>query len=391
MDMESECDMSVGAKSLSHPQSTRRNPRFILLSMGIIAAGIVYLRRLVPIIDNELYNLAITDRTRQLRRNGRADGILDRLGVRSSMALAPAMVSQGAGPELINLAGQTFNFNTAPRVGRGLNWYRVVSSPRFKWNVAPYRWNQCPAGSDKFLGDTGFIFNEPSPQDPTKMVSKYLRFQITRRDERDCSFNYSKTCLSGGSFLMTLGKTAKQLMHPGDYSLKTSNDKIRIVAYNTNRDCSILNSRAGGESSTSVLSRNADSKTPMDYIRQDKSSTLNPRGCAAWIEERAAKQDLFQYNSDMSTVHVDTPWMQLVIQVTHHKVEMDEACVHSNMNVWITNISKEITEDGFNGVLGGNNFIQNGRTLEYKDAALLDHVVDGPFGSTYQERSMESM
>ena len=187
--------------------------------------------------------------SRMLRSEGSGGDYYDRFaefvsqlfGLRSSRA-PEAITSRGPGPELTDPARRVFRFHGETSGRPGVRWYRILSSPRFQWNAAPYRWSMCPDGEDKFLGRAGFAFHEPHPQhpDPSRTVSKYLQFQVLRRDERECLWNYSKTCLAGGSFAMKFGKTARDILHPGDYKLKTSDGGvIRIVAYNTNRDCTI--------------------------------------------------------------------------------------------------------------------------------------------------------
>jgi len=328
----------------------------------------------------------------------------------------PMMVAQGAGPELTGLAGQKFQFNGDAHPtgvtwynGReltgvagqkfqfngdahptGVTWYNLLSSPRFQWNMSPIRWKNCPEGANTFLGDSGFTFHVPHPKDPSnsaKLVAKQLRFRVERRDARDCQWNYSKTCLAGGSFIMNFGETAKDMLHPGDYSLMTSDGVIRIVAYNTNRDCSREITRMPQD-----VTRVTDGgkEKPIDYLRQGIASTMNPQGCNAWIQERDARDDLFSYNSDLSTVHIDTPWMQIIIQVRQNKVATKDTCIYANMNVWVANVAPGILGDDVSGLLGGDHnplsTMADGplssslrrRTLSYMNVEK--HVVYGPFG-----------
>ena len=44
-----------------------------------------------------------------------------------------------------------------------------------------------------YMGDAGFTFHVPDPQDPSKVLqSKYLRFRLEQKDDRSCMWNYSK-------------------------------------------------------------------------------------------------------------------------------------------------------------------------------------------------------
>mmetsp|Transcript_26163 Transcript_26163/g.42542 ORF Transcript_26163/g.42542 Transcript_26163/m.42542 type:complete len:233 (-) Transcript_26163:37-735(-) len=214
------------------------------------------------------------------------------------------------------------------------------------------------------------------------MISKYLRFRVERSDERECLWNSARACLAGGNFIMNFGKKARNILYPGDYSVATSDGAIRIVAYNTNRDCS----RRMADSPRNVTAApRATEKAPIDYLRQGKSLTENPRKCKAWIKERMLEDDLFTFNSDFSTVHIDTPWMQITIQVSQKKVATEDTCVHAIMNIWITNMIPELLEDQFGGVLGEHHHLtyfsyapkMMSRDLKHEDVE--EHIVTGPF------------
>lgn len=294
-----------------------------------------------------------------------------------------AVASQGAGPELTGLDGQIQRFHIEDHPDqRGVTWYKLLASSKLQWNMAAYRWNKCPHGEDVFMGNTGFSFHEPDPQDPTKMLSNYLQFRVQRRDERDCLWNYSKACLAGGSFVMKFGKTESDVFHPGDYSLETSDGVIRTVAYNTNRACSI-------EMNPDIASAGLSlENTAIDFLRQAKEYTVDPEGCETWIKEREEKDDLFSFNSDLSTVNIHTPWASITIQVRQNKVKTEESCVFASMNVWVTNLSPDLLADEFSGVLGVEkhfNFPPSSSTSNVAIRALShmdteQYEVDGPFG-----------
>lgn len=316
----------------------------------------------------------------------------------------PGASSQGAGPSLTGLSGQTFKFYGQQSHLEGITYYNILASPKMQWNMAPYHWPSCPEGSDMYLGDTGFSFGDNSRKSISASAldsiihtsdnsNKQLRFRITRRDERECTWNYSRACLAGGSFVMKLGPTARDMFYPGDYSIKTSGDgEIRVVAYNTNKYCMrrTVNAReeeeeveanANASSSSSSPRGNPKNKTPIDYLRDTISTAMYPRECEAWINERERKDDLFSVNSDVSTVHVDTPYMQITIQVRQNKVATESTCVYAGMNIWIANISPMMLEDTFHGVLEVNPASPSSahahRTLSY--SSVVEHEVEGPF------------
>lgn len=365
---------------------------------------------------------------------------------------------RAAEPLLTGLSGHVFKVHGDAR-HKGITWYNVLSTPRLQWNMAPYHWKNCPLGEDVFLGETSFTFHEPmdpqvaaadavagggggedssSPHPAASMmISKYLRFRLERRDDRSCLWNYSKSCLAGGNFVMNFGREARDVLHPGDYTLKTAADggMIRIVAYNTNRACSrkgeghgpaaagvvIANEgreekQGGGgkeregekrQEQTDIIKAGEQLKqqqprldvataSPLDYLKQARSSTLDPEKCGVWIKDREANDDLFSYNSDMATVHIDTPWTQIIIQVRQNKVATPDTCNYANMNVWIMDMSTGLLEergesDGSGSGVGAAALVGGGdggtpgessmksRALEAKDAVV--HVVDGPFGT----------
>lgn len=312
---------------------------------------------------------------------------------------------RSTGPALTGFTGQVFKVHDEEK-HKGVTWYNVLSSPRLQWNMAPHHWKSCPKGEDVFLGETGFTFHEPNPLDPTKMKSKYLRFRVERKDDRSCTWNYSKSCLAGGNFIMNFGKEARDVLHPGDYSLKTDDGVIRIIAYNTNRACSRkghgstpAKEEGGGEQSNGAGGNekrprqqrpDVTTAVPMDYIRQARSSTLDPKQCQEWIEERKEKDDLFSYNSDMATVHIDTPWTQIIIQVRQNKVATKTTCNYANMNIWIVDMSTGLLEEStLDGALGGESQLGSSSSAATDDESILKsralregqvHEVDGPFG-----------
>mmetsp|Transcript_1712 Transcript_1712/g.3414 ORF Transcript_1712/g.3414 Transcript_1712/m.3414 type:complete len:493 (+) Transcript_1712:32-1510(+) len=321
------------------------------------------------------------------------------------------IAARGAGPELAALDGTIHKFEE-PR-HPGVNWYELLSSRKLQWNMSPHRWNNCPDGANVFLGDTGFSFHEiledpdASPDDAEIVRSKQLRFSVGRKDHRECLWNYSKSCLAGGSFVMNLGAMSRDLLYPGDFSLKTlrneDNGPIRIVAYNTNTACMLRthdeshNIQMKGRLIDQENTREAHlDKPPIDYLRRSISSTMDPEGCERWIEERTSNNDLFTFNSDMSTVHVDTPWLQIIVQVRQNKVATKTSCSYAAMNVWITDISPELLEEDIAGLLGDATLAargrrkQRGRRLNQQmvkgngNRVRSDHdvhLVDGPFDS----------
>lgn len=394
---------------IKHPHRSRR-----LVAMCILTGCILYV--VSCLVDQVSYDYSYAPQRRSLQSDGgdstyadasqRLQRLLERLRSDTTTAsdpsprALPAITSLGPGPALVGPAGRTFDFldDEADLPTQGVTWYKVLSSPRLTWNVAPYRWNTCPEGERMYLGDTSFSFRLPDPKKPSESLFKELRFRIERRSVRECLWNYSKSCLAGGSLAMNFGKTARDVWHPGDYSLKTSEGTIRVVAYNSGRDCSLPRDFAGAPRSDATTETGTEKTSPLEYLRESASSATNPEGCAAWVEEREARDDLFSFESDLSTVFVDSPWMRIAIQIRQNKVATEDSCINAEMNVWIMNASPELLDGDFGGVLGDSKpssaspeavglvppsaegTVMESRTLRIKRAKATDHMVDGPFG-----------
>ena len=284
------------------------------------------------------------------------------------------IVSQGAGPQLTGLDGQTIQVNVNKLWElQGATWYNAFTSSRFHWNVAPYRFDTCPSGQNMFNIRNGFTFKEEDPKIPGRMKTRYLSFQMDRRDARKCQFNGSDTCLGGGNFRMNFGKTSPNMINPGVFDVGS----VRIVAYNTIPACTRrwhgpaedINSRQQA-GSTKILLEN----TPVQYARQVQASSVDPKKCGKWIEQRELRDDIFLFNSDLITVHVDTPWMHIIIDVEQNKVATPDECNYATMKVHIANINPGLTkeiQDSFGGILSGGDF------------PIETYQVDGPFGTEY--------
>ena len=375
--------------------AARRRKRSLPLSVVALVglAGLMYTgldradapnrRRLARIGDYHLGQEVTTQGTKDINSNGK-------------------VVAQGAGPELTGLVGQKYNFDGEERwFQKGMTWYNILESRRFQWNMAPVRWDNCPDGENMFLGYTGFTFNEPDMNNPARMISKHLQFRLHRADDRSCLFNHSETCLAGGNFIMNFDVQGRNVLHPGQYSLKTNEGVIRIVAYNVHQDC---NRRYGTndqveymmktDPATYLRLKEGGEKRPIDYLRQTKSTSMNPEGCEAWMKEREQMDDLFSYNSDQARVYIDTKWMQIAIEVRQNKVPMEGNCDYASMNIHITDMSPEVMQDEVSGVLGATKLaeqearIMKGRALRYK--GIKAYEVEGPFASTREMTSGRS-
>ena len=86
------------------------------------------------------------------------------------------------------------------------------------------------------------------------------------------------------------------------------------------------------------------------------------------------RDDIFLFNSDLITVHVDTPWMHIVIDVDQNKVATQDECNYATMKVRIANVNPGLTkemQESFGGILSGG------------DIPIEAYQVDGPFGTEY--------
>mmetsp|Transcript_28612 Transcript_28612/g.48686 ORF Transcript_28612/g.48686 Transcript_28612/m.48686 type:complete len:86 (-) Transcript_28612:147-404(-) len=84
--------------------------------------------------------------------------------------------------------------------------------------------------------------------------------------------------------------------------------------------------------------------------------------------------------------------MQIIVQVRQNKVATEKnPCSYAGMNIWITDISSEILEDDFAGLLGDETqqrirrralrrrLHRRGGDLNHHEYKVFE--VDGPFGS----------
>ena len=321
------------------------------------------------------------------------------------------IVSQGTGPEISNSITNTlYKLNEVTHsqwlITERPSFYNIVSSSTFIWNMAPYKYDNCPSGSNMFNLNNGFTFLHPDPKNPSKTKKQYLNFKLNRRDSRQCLFNGSETCLGGGNFILNLGMTTPDMYNPGVYNVGS----IHLVAHNTIRDCSRrwydldTESIVQGvgqqmnqqdQASSTFDTPHLEKKTPFDYLRQGLHLTTNPQRCEAWINERELKNDLFKFNSDQVTVHISTPYMHLNIDVRQNKVPTDEECNYATMKVWITDINdemllQELREGRVGGILGAQGQGQGGPQEVLQEMPIvMDTVsieayqVDGPFGTEY--------
>ena len=292
------------------------------------------------------------------------------LRVSQDYSNAAVIVAQGAGPEFTRMDGQVVKLDSEPLWSyQGATWYNALSSSTFHWNLAPYRFDGCPEGANMFNLKNGFIFHESDPKNPGTIKSRYLKFRVQRRNDRRCEFNGSEICLGGGNLIMNFGMNAPEMYAPGSFNV----GRIRIVAHNTIGDCA--RTWYDPADSSSMLqtqgSRNIIlEKAPIDYLKQNVAVATNPERCEAWIKEREVRNDLFHFNSDQSTIHIDTPWMQITIDVRQNKVPTADTCSYAKMKVWISDINPSLLkETSIGGILGGGQ--------------AQDVAVGGPFNTEY--------
>lgn len=278
----------------------------------------------------------------------------------------------------------------------------------FQWTLAPYQWEGCPSGRDMYLGATAVSFVEPHPlhpHDASQSRAKHLRFRLGRKDRRKCLFNDSEPCLAGGSFAMNFGKRARDVLQPGEYTLKTNEGVIRVVAFNTRWEClrkwqdATMAEEETQRGATDVnVHRNSKgaqdviAKTPIDHLRWGIAQTNDPQTCQAWINQRQAKEDIYTYESDHAVVFIDAPWMQFVVEVDQNKVATDANCEYAGMNVYVTEMDEDLLRGGYAGLFGGismaevgmdagpaevGSAVRTARALRRRDGE--EYVVDGPF------------
>ena len=111
------------------------------------------------------------------------------------------IVAQGTGPEISNSITNTlYKLNEVTHsqwiITERPSFYNIVSSSTFNWNMAPYKYDNCPLGNNMFNMNNGFTFLHPDVKNPNKLKKQYLNFKLNRRDSRQCLFNGRKVRVS---------------------------------------------------------------------------------------------------------------------------------------------------------------------------------------------------
>lgn len=95
------------------------------------------------------------------------------------------------------------------------------------------------------------------------------------------------------------------------------------------------------------------------------------------MEERGSAEGLFAFESDIATVHVDTPWMRVTMQIHQNKVAREGRCAFARLDVWISDINPKLVRGPLGGVLG-DDALGDDDAKENEESSEARELKEGP-------------
>lgn len=329
-------------------------------------------------------------------------------GLATSSLLTSAASAQGD-PLITGLNNQAFLFE-----GRPSQWYAnlAMKAASFQWNMLFEKYQSCPQGADTFITSSAITF---PGLDPANDPSHSILLTVEANSNFMCT---NPPCLGDGSLTIVFDERT-HLTHPGDYNFHETG--TRIVAHNTYASCSrrwydyipfdeeagALENDEGAKYTSLDDSRRrlgalvpSSSKTPLDFIVEDKGEMIDHHDCQAWIAARQNEGNLFDQQGDWSSVHIDTPHVSFHVELRQNRQPEDTSngasspCQYASLDIWITKISPYLMESAgdWRGILGETREIKydaEGNQIISDRMAILDYPedeayeVDGPFSKFF--------
>jgi len=289
-------------------------------------------------------------------------------------------------PIITGLGGQKFKFD-----GRDDAWYANVavqsqtnnlfdssSSSLFQWNMQFKQFPTCPKGDDMFVSSVAYDFGNGNTVLIATTPEKIARCE-------------NQICLGDGTLHISFDGGENFVSNPGDYTFGVGN---RVVAHNTYDACSrkwfdFDISKTENQNSSVLRGRNArtleiqSQKPALQYLTEQKRSTIRPAECESWIQERFAKNDLFMQKGQWSTIHVESPEISFHVEYRRGNLnrDVDGQCNFQSLDAWMTRVSKVLYGENWNGILGetrNKNGVE-GRLNILRGQNDSDYEVNGPF------------
>ena len=252
-------------------------------------------------------------------------------------------------PLIMGLSGQVFKFE-----GRSGAWYSAISAPTFQWNMRVQKYDDCPAGSDKFLSGVGFTMRDRD--DPSQHFHRILINVVNPYAVETGCGTGATNCLGGGSLEILID--GKKLVYPGDYRFQDGTG--RVIAFNTYFQCArkwydFDSSPVGGDSGVGSVRSSRRTQRRLDRfpgvfdeVKQLEKTMVDSDACDVWIQDRQANNDLFKQAGEWSTIIVKTDSISFHVE---YKQEHTRCSAHT-IDVWISSVSPELYDENWDGVIG---------------------------------------
>eukprot|EP00591_Stephanopyxis_turris_P001726 CAMPEP_0195518940 /NCGR_PEP_ID=MMETSP0794_2-20130614/14000_1 /TAXON_ID=515487 /ORGANISM="Stephanopyxis turris, Strain CCMP 815" /LENGTH=872 /DNA_ID=CAMNT_0040647995 /DNA_START=133 /DNA_END=2751 /DNA_ORIENTATION=+ len=288
-------------------------------------------------------------------------------------------------PVFLGLQGQVFKFD-----GSSGKWYANVATSTLQWNLRFREFETCPEGENMFVTGTGITLLHPSKVPFAQpQVAHTIAIMVADEDKfmPGCDSD-SEICLGGGSLKIYVDE--EEFTAPGDYPLGKMGG--RVVAHNTFAACSRKwYDYVVSDEDDSRVHRAVKSKSPIEFLIEDRGEVLDRASCDEWIKDRVTDQDFFAQNGDWSTIHIETPTIKFHVEYR----QSNDDCKSHILDAWISEVSPVHYEKKWQGILGETHepkFYPNGEPVTSERSFLLDgkddkdYEVDGPFGIKFAAR-----
>ncbi len=303
-------------------------------------------------------------------------------------------------PIIVGLNNQVLKFD-----GRSDAWYANLATDTFQWNMKFHQFSNCDNDEGMYITGMSFsVFDESqfpvldSMETRKPMHSVAIMVQDESAYYPGCEPDTSAPCLGYGSLKIILDDEVISM--PGKY--ESSDREVTVVAYNIFGACSRRcfdcpkkdhNNKhdfSNGQHGRSSLR----SKRPVDYLLESGSDKVDFETCSKWVERRVRNDDLLLQAGGWSTIHVETKFISLHVEYRQNQ-DPNENCSSHSLDAWITDVSKDLHNQMWQGILGETRFKKldsaGGQIISDRSRLLAgkrdsDYEVSGAYGSDFKIR-----
>ena len=303
-------------------------------------------------------------------------------------------------PIIVGLKNQVLKFD-----GRSNAWYANLATDTFQWNMKFHQFSNCEKEEGMYITGMSFlVFDESQFPEIGSMETRTPQHSVTImiQDESayfpGCSQDGPTHCLGYGSLKIVLDNEV--IIMPGKY--ETPDNEVKVVTYNTFGACSrrCFDCPIKDENNKSDLSHKNHgrsglrSKRPIDYLLESGSDKVDFATCSQWMEKRVQNDDLLLQAGGWSTIHIETKYISLHVEYRQNQ-GLDGNCPSHSLDAWITDVSKELHNQLWQGVLGETRFTKldsaGGQIVSDRSRLLAgkkdsDYEVSGAYGSDFKIR-----